>query len=137
MTKRIICIDFDGVLHSYTSGWKGPRNIPDPPVTGALDWLNALWESDQFQIMIYSSRSRYPFGRWAMKRWLHKHLLDHFGGMMGPKTWDPLYLEILEGIKWPLMKPPAFVTIDDRALRFQGKWIPPEELITFRPWKPE
>ena len=38
----ILAIDFDGVLHSYSSGWKGSRNIPDPPVDGAIEWLNGL-----------------------------------------------------------------------------------------------
>ncbi len=36
MTKPILCVDFDGVVHSYTSGWKGETVIPYPPVNGAL-----------------------------------------------------------------------------------------------------
>jgi hypothetical protein len=32
MTKPILCLDFDGVIHSYSSGWKGADVIPDPPV---------------------------------------------------------------------------------------------------------
>ena len=35
----IVCLDFDGVIHSYSSGWKGPREIPDPPVPGAIRWI--------------------------------------------------------------------------------------------------
>ena len=37
--KPIICLDFDGVIHSYTSGWKGAAVIPDPPVPGALEFI--------------------------------------------------------------------------------------------------
>jgi hypothetical protein len=46
MRKPILCLDFDGVLHSYTSGWKGAAVIPDPPVPGrsplSLGPLNIL-----------------------------------------------------------------------------------------------
>ena len=28
--KPILCLDFDGVIHSYISGWKGADVIPDP-----------------------------------------------------------------------------------------------------------
>jgi len=30
MSKPILCLDFDGVIHSYSSGWKGADVIPDP-----------------------------------------------------------------------------------------------------------
>jgi len=66
--KPILCIDFDGVIHSYESGWKGPRNMPDMPVNGALEFL--IIASESFQMHIFSSRSRYFGGRRAMRRWL-------------------------------------------------------------------
>jgi len=125
----ILCVDFDGVLHSYSSGWKGARNIPDPPVDGAIEWLRSLLgcpENDgigprylDFKVCIYSSRSRYWGGRKAMKKWLMKHGLDKYE---------------IELIDFPLMKPAAFVQLDDRAITFTGVFPDPKELLTFKPW---
>jgi hypothetical protein len=40
----------------------------------------------------------------------------------------------LASIEWPLEKPPAFVTIDDRAMTFTGRWPSMMELKNFKPW---
>ena len=50
-----ICVDFDGVIHSYTSGWKGIDVIPDPPVEGAIEALHIYCQ--HFNVNIYSARS--------------------------------------------------------------------------------
>ena len=42
--KPILCMDFDGVIHSYESGWRGATIIPDVPVEGALEFLKAAIE---------------------------------------------------------------------------------------------
>ena len=35
MGKKTVVFDFDGVIHSYKSGWQGSATIiPDPPVPG-------------------------------------------------------------------------------------------------------
>jgi hypothetical protein len=123
-TKPILCLDFDGVLHSYTSGWQGADVIPDPPVPGAIAFLRAAVQ--HFTVAIYSSRSHQPGGQAAMQSWL--------------ATWakaDPDHstdLSFLEAIKWPLEKPGAFVTLDDRALTFSGEWPSMDTLLAFRPW---
>lgn len=122
--KPILCLDFDGVLHSYTSGWQGADVIPDPPVPGALDFLEAALGA--FQVAIYSSRSHQRGGVQAMKAWLFKWAYE----LRKPKS---LISRLLE-ITYPLEKPPAFVTIDDRALTFMGTWPTIEELQGFEPW---
>lgn len=127
--KPILCLDFDGVIHSYTGGWKGADAVLDPPVDGALDFMyEAL---DHFEIHVFSSRSNQPGGIEAMKDWLHTRavalLFDgHFND-------DPM-LCWLDQIRWPTEKPPAMVTLDDRALTFEGTWPPLNELKAFRPW---
>lgn len=126
----VLCLDFDGVLHSYSSGWKGASNIPDPPVKGAIEWLDSLVEDGEavcamaprfrdFDVCIYSSRSSQWGGRRAMRKWLVKH------GFREDK---------IENIKFPLFKPPAQMTIDDRAFCFKGNFPSVDEMKHFKPW---
>lgn len=125
----ILCIDFDGVLHSYTSGWKGPRNIPDPPVPRAIDWLRSLLTDPDcvcsmapryldYDVQIYSSRSRDFGARRAMKKWLRLQFRLH--------GYEPSCVDEL--IKFPAQKPPASILIDDHGYRFEGKFPTKEEL---------
>ena len=118
--RKILCVDFDGVLHSYTSGWQGADVCPDPPVPGAMEWLRCLFESDDFEPQIYSSRSREPAGIRAMQEWLIRH------GNFKP--------EEVEQIKFPTQKPAAFLTIDDRAICFDGNFPTRETMAAFKPW---
>jgi hypothetical protein len=147
--KYIICCDFDGVLHSYTSGWKGAAEIPDPPVPGAMEWL-ALMTSDEhfprFEIAVYSSRSKEPGGIEAISAWLRQHLLGHFVKdgvfrlVVGEPVQDlgPEKLAAVEAVMsrltFPTQKPAASMTIDDRAFHFQGRFPEPEALLDFQPW---
>ena len=57
MQKPILCLDFDGVIHSYTSGWQGAGVAADPPVKGTLEYLIEV--TKYYRVMIYSSRSKY------------------------------------------------------------------------------
>ena len=118
---KIICVDFDGVLNSYTSGWQGPTVVPDSPVPGAIEWLCELCRDEEFQPAIYSSRSRYHDGILAIKRWLGKH-----GFPQG-------YIDD-ELITFPTQKPAAFIAIDDRGYRFSGRFPSLDELRVFKPW---
>lgn len=122
--KPILCLDFDGVLHAYTSGWQGADVIPDPPVPGAFDFLRAA--DQHFTVAVYSSRSHQPGGLAAMQAWLRQ-----WAERDAAPDAD---LHYLDRIQWPLEKPGAFVTLDDRALTFNGEWPAIEKLRSFRPW---
>lgn len=115
-----IVLDFDGVIHSYRSGWKGMTSIPDPPADGAFDALRNY--SKSFRVCILSSRSADPDGMAAMKKWF----IDN--GWPADETGNPADLE------FPLAKPPALLTIDDRAFCFQGRFPSVNEIIDFKPW---
>lgn len=116
--KRILCLDFDGVCHSYTSGWKGAAVIPDPPVDGLFIFLNEAVKV--FEVNIFSSRSNQEGGLQAMKDWFAFH------GDMCPG--------IVAELKFPTEKPPAFVGIDDRVITFTGNWPSIVTLEEFKTW---
>lgn len=125
-TKPVLCCDFDGVLHSYTSGWHGAEIIADPPVPGAIDFLRRATE--HFQVHVYSSRSHQEGGLAAMQRWV----LDHATAEAKDRGADALAWVF--NLHWPTSKPSAKVTLDDRAVTFTGAWPPLDELLAFEPW---
>ena len=127
MSKPILCLDFDGVIHSYISGWKGADVIPDPPVPGALRFI--VHAMDLFTVAIFSSRSNQPGGLKAMREWIGFWSVDDEHGF--PDTFDH---GIWGSIQWPTEKPAAFVTLDDRAIQFDGTWPNISDLREFKPW---
>jgi hypothetical protein len=123
--KPILCLDFDGVIHSYTSGWRGARNIPDDPVDGAIDFIETMLHKG-WDVVIHSSRSRHFGGIRAMRAWMKRHSGNSWNETMhGPG---------IEDVRFVWFKPAALVTIDDRALTFTGVWPSPEDLKSFKPW---
>lgn len=129
MSKPILCLDFDGVLHSYTSGWKGAAVIPDEPVPGMVEFLEKAVST--FDVQIFSSRSGQPYGIAAMRMWVENHVRRRaMDGLCGARWAN----SILDAITYPTEKPPALVTLDDRAVQFTGKWPDVEELRAFKPW---
>lgn len=125
MTKLILCLDFDGVLHHYTSPWTSIGEINDGPTPGAMAFLETA--TAHFDVQIFSSRSKHPDGLGAMQRWVKRHLFIHFEN---PVRASKIYDEI----GWPIDKPAAFLTIDDRAFLFRGQWPTIEALKNFKPW---
>lgn len=128
MSKPILCVDFDGVIHAYTTPWEGAAVISDPPVPGAMEFL--LRAAEHFTVAVYSSRSKDPAGISAMRVWLVAHLT----GLL-PNSGERQRFVYGE-LQFPNQKPPAFLTIDDRAICFDGDWskIEPADLLQFKPW---
>jgi hypothetical protein len=123
--KKTILVDFDGVLHLYESGWKGAEVVADGPVPGAIAWLEEL--SQAFHVAIYSSRSRDPRGLRAMH-----DALERWACAEG-KT-EAQIETFMQRLAFPQSKPPAFLTIDDRCICFQGTFPSVEEIDAFKPW---
>jgi len=127
--KPIICIDFDGVIHSYERGWQNGE-IYGTAVPGFFEWVEAA--KDHFRLVIYSSRSKDDDGVIAMGRWLHEQR------SIWRKASDFPNDKSITELEFANEKPAAFLTIDDRALTFNGDWFDdaywPEKLRAFKPW---
>ena len=124
--KPILCLDFDGVCHSYTSGWKGADVIPDDAVPGLFEFLEQA--APVFDIQVFSSRSLQHGGIEAMQVWFYeqrKKWRENGGGQR--------FTEIVQ-ISFPKEKPAAHISIDDRAITFDGVWPDVEFLKNFKPW---
>lgn len=126
MNKPILCLDFDGVCHMYTSGWKGAGVIPDEHVPGLFEFLESV--KDDFEVQVLSSRSHQTGGVEAMLVWFmeQRKLWRSRGGM--PPVDTPLT------IGFPTEKPPALITLDDRGWLFCGVWPTVQQLKAFKPW---
>ena len=117
MPPKTICIDFDGVIHSYISPFTQPDVIPDPPVPGAFDFIRWCL-AEGFRVAIFSTRNSagLPAVR-ALHQWF-----ERFG-------FDKVYR-----LSFPDTKPAAFIYIDDRGFCFRGQFPTPEYLANFKPW---
>jgi len=119
MSRKIMTLDFDGVLHVYSSGWQGYGIVADPPVEGAIEFVEAIVESKKFNLNVFSSRNTTDEGIEAMKAWFLKHGLK---------------AETLAAIIFPKHKPAASVGLDDRVITFTGKFPSIDTLYNFKPW---
>lgn len=112
--KPTVVFDFDGVIHSYKSGWKGAGVIPDPVVPGIGEAISQLREHG-YMVVVVSTRCSSDDGMEAVKKYLADHSI------------------VVDGVL--AEKPPAVCYIDDRAICFDGH---PESLLrqveTFVPW---
>lgn len=112
--EKTVIIDFDGVIHSYKSGWQGIENTPDPPVDNVKSGIERLKELG-YKPVVYSSRCKNSSGRNAIKNYLHAHNLPE--------------IEVVDE------KVPALVSIDDRSIQFNDNWkIMPYLVKSFEPW---
>jgi hypothetical protein len=140
MKKLIICIDFDGVVHDYMDGWQGETVIGGNAVPGFFDW--AIKAREHFALVIYSSRSKTPEGIAAMKKWLSEQLGIWRKETVYATEGQADILLMTDDFSFAAVKPAAWLTIDDRALCFNGNWadrnFSVEAMRSFKPWnKPQ
>lgn len=123
--RYTVAVDFDGVLHRYSTPWINAHTIPDPPINGAIEWL---WNTVQkMDVVIFSTRCKTWRGRRAVRAWLRKNSGNLYHESMGARG--------IEDVTLSYEKPPALVYIDDRAWRFEGTFPTPQQIHAARPWK--
>ncbi len=110
--RPTIAIDFDGVLHSYASGWTGEWP-EDPPNLGAAAFVESLIE-EGYRVVVHTARANREEGIRMVAAWL--------------REWRFPPLEVTA------MKPRALAYVDDRAVRHQDDFAETrqrlEEVIT-------
>lgn len=139
MTKPILCVDFDGVIHNYLKGWQD-GTIHGDVTPGFFEWAHKA--NQHFRLQIYSSRSKTQEGRASMGRWLFdqikKWIINTNASTISEICVIGHVQNIVNNFEFVSEKPHAFLTIDDRAMQFRGDWsvdwLDPERLREFKPW---
>jgi hypothetical protein len=128
--RPTIAVDFDGCVHSYERGWQGGE-IYGTVVPGFFEWLFAAFA--RFEVVIHSSRGTRPAHVKAMRAWID----DHYRAWRAIQP-DPTRYPLHLGLEIRAEKPPAWLTIDDRCIRFDGHWdelaLTVPALLAYRPW---
>ena len=124
--SKILSVDFDGVLHEYSSGWQGADIITDRPVPGAMAFLEEAVK--YFVVNIFSSRSRDSNGIIAMQNWVAVNYAKLL--LASPEKTT----EFMAKLRWPTEKPASHLSIDDRGFCFEGIFPTMKEIDEFVPW---
>jgi adenylylsulfate kinase len=92
--RKTIALDFDGVIHKYSEGFKGLENAYDGPMKD-VEYAFKRLKSEGYTLKIMSSRPAH-----VIKKWLIKYDLDQ-------------YISDVSNFKFP-----ATIYVDDRAFWF-------------------
>ena len=112
--KKTVVFDFDGVIHSYTSGWQGISVISDPVVPEIQAAINYL-RMEGYAVIVVSTRCARPEGMGAVRRYLRDNHI------------------VVDDVV--AHKPPAVCYIDDRAICFNGDALGLiEKIRACKPW---
>jgi hypothetical protein len=116
--EKVVAVDFDGVINSYKSGWRG-ASATDEPVLSAAESLHTLYNRG-YKVIIFSTRANTKEGVETIREYLRKHTENN---------------EIADSIEITSQKPIADMYIDDRAIPFTGDWAETlKQIEEFKPW---
>lgn len=125
---RVLCVDFDGVIHAYSKGWLD-GSIYDPPMEGAIEAMMEL-QSRGYWLIVFTTRADLDaVDKWLEVRWLEQ--LERMAPGAPIKTALAIHPipEVTGG------KPGAAAYIDDHAWRFDAKLGGWDSVLSdFRGW---
>ena len=98
--RKIVCVEFDGVIHMNHSAKLGDAVINDPPILKTKESIAMLRKT--YDVIVHSPRCRTAEGRAAIREWLAAHDIEVDG--------------VVEH------KPEAHVYLDNRGISFDGSW---------------
>ena len=106
--KKTILIDLDGVLNNY-QGIYNEENLPTIK-EGAKEFLEKV--SKDYIIKIFTTRTNLKVAKWVVENHLEKYITDI-----------------------TKVKEPAYLIIDDRVLKFNGKFDDLyNDILNFKVW---
>lgn len=128
----ILSLDFDGVIHKYSEGWKD-GSIYDEQVTGAIEFIAEMMWKHQWSVFVMSTRNPHQ-----IKDWFEKVAFK-------PNSERPFKVTVIDDNiqQWTEKcnlgitnrKLQATMYVDDRAITFDGNF---EELFlklqSFKTW---
>ena len=97
MYKKRIMIDLDGVLNNYTNF---DENFIPEIKKGAKEFLQTLYDTGEYELFLFTTRNKILTAKWLMENNIDT------------------YCEDITNIKEP-----AFLYLDDRAVKFNGDYI--------------
>lgn len=90
-------IDLDGVLNNYTNF---DENFIPEIKKGAKEFLQTLYDTGEYELFLFTTRNKILTAKWLMENNIDT------------------YFEDITNIKEP-----AFLYLDDRAVKFNGDYI--------------
>jgi hypothetical protein len=104
--RKVLAIDFDGVIHKNSLGFHD-GTVYDDPIDGSLDALEEL--SKEYEIIIFSCKALED-----------RPLIEGKTGIRLIEEWLSKY-DVLKYVKEVTFKKPrAYLYIDDKGYRFQN-----------------
>ena len=104
-SRKTICVDFDGVIHSYGEGWKDGV-VYGTPNDGAREVMKEYVDKG-YKVVILTARIQPKYEDSKRQKVLMQEWLGQNGFIVGEH-----YHEITNN------KPSAIMYIDDKAVRF-------------------